>query len=102
MVILICFFCFFFLVIRRPPISTRTDTLFPYTTLFRAQLAHRRHPRGRDRQGSRARRPPRALSRGAPLRAGLPIRRVRLLLLRLLRQTRPDDARRLEGAGGRP
>src|SRR3546814_16029075 len=28
--------CFFFLMIRRPPISTRTDTLFPYTTLFRS------------------------------------------------------------------
>src|SRR3546814_9538028 len=25
--------CFFFLMIRRPPRSTRTDTLFPYTTL---------------------------------------------------------------------
>src|SRR3546814_7128228 len=30
-----CFF-FFFLMIRRPPRSTRTDTLFPYTTLFRS------------------------------------------------------------------
>src|SRR3546814_2860727 len=30
-------FCFcFFLMLRRPPISTRTDTLFPYTTLFRS------------------------------------------------------------------
>src|SRR3546814_11604385 len=29
---------FFFLLIRRPPRSTRTDTLFPYTTLFRAKL----------------------------------------------------------------
>src|SRR3546814_13181229 len=29
-------FCFFFLMIRRPPRSTRTDTLFPYTTLFRS------------------------------------------------------------------
>src|SRR3546814_5347651 len=28
----------FFLMIRRPPISTRTDTLFPYTTLFRSNL----------------------------------------------------------------
>src|SRR3546814_4773580 len=28
-------FCFF-LMIRRPPRSTRTDTLFPYTTLFRS------------------------------------------------------------------
>src|SRR3546814_1029577 len=29
-------FFFFFLRIRRPPISTRTYTLFPYTTLFRS------------------------------------------------------------------
>src|SRR3546814_3860817 len=29
---------FFFLMIRRPPRSTRTDTLFPYTTLFRSSL----------------------------------------------------------------
>src|SRR3546814_3150118 len=29
-----CYFCF--LMIRRPPRSTRTDTLFPYTTLFRS------------------------------------------------------------------
>src|SRR3546814_12124918 len=27
---------FLFLMIRRPPRSTRTDTLFPYTTLFRS------------------------------------------------------------------
>src|SRR3546814_13908934 len=32
-------FFFFFLMIRRPPRSTRTDTLFPYTTLFRS-IAH--------------------------------------------------------------
>src|SRR3546814_19573266 len=34
-----CFMCtvlFCFLRIRRPPRSTRTDTLFPYTTLFRS------------------------------------------------------------------
>src|SRR3546814_6655325 len=30
-------------MIRRPPRSTRTDTLFPYTTLFRSPL--RRRPR---------------------------------------------------------
>src|SRR3546814_10310104 len=29
---------FFFLMIRRPPGSTRPDTLFPYTTLFRSAL----------------------------------------------------------------
>src|SRR3546814_14990765 len=28
---------FFFLRIRRPPRTTRTDTLFPYTTLFRSK-----------------------------------------------------------------
>src|SRR3546814_11243628 len=31
---------FFFLMIRRPPRSTRTDTLFPYTTLFRSLSAY--------------------------------------------------------------
>src|SRR3546814_608629 len=34
--ILLC--CFFFLISRRPPRSTRTDTLFPYPTLFRSVL----------------------------------------------------------------
>src|SRR3546814_17550100 len=29
---------FFLLMIRRPPRSTRTDTLFPYTTLFRSMV----------------------------------------------------------------
>src|SRR3546814_5722204 len=33
---MLCILCFFFLIIRRPPRSTRTDTLFPYTTLFRS------------------------------------------------------------------
>src|SRR3546814_18758646 len=33
-------FSFFFLMIRLPPISTRTDTLFPYTTLFRSAAEH--------------------------------------------------------------
>src|SRR3546814_12161422 len=34
--VLRCFRLLFFLSIRRPPISTRTDTLFPYTTLCRS------------------------------------------------------------------
>src|SRR3546814_13007412 len=36
---LLCISCIdlFFLMIRRPPRSTRTDTLFPYTTLFRSE-----------------------------------------------------------------
>src|SRR3546814_13089171 len=42
---------FFFLMIRRPPRSTRTDTLLPYTTLFRSRAGARatlRALRGRD------------------------------------------------------
>src|SRR3546814_13875084 len=34
--VLLLWICFLFLMIRRPPRSTRTDTLFPYTTLFRS------------------------------------------------------------------
>src|SRR3546814_5012069 len=34
----------FFLMIRRPPRSTRTDTLFPYTTLFRSRVYYPTEP----------------------------------------------------------
>src|SRR3546814_7773109 len=34
---LLCIFLIFFLMMRRPPRSTRTGTLFPYTTLFRSR-----------------------------------------------------------------
>src|SRR3546814_9180520 len=43
-------------MIRRPPISTRTDTLFPYTTLFRSRTGHAEEDRRRkmaDRKRSR-------------------------------------------------
>src|SRR3546814_12672502 len=53
-------------MIRRPPISTRTDTLFPYTTLFRSAVNDvtsrfrekrdqegRRHKRWRNREDDR-------------------------------------------------
>src|SRR3546814_1636760 len=39
------FTSFCFLMIRRPPRSTRTDTLFPYTTLFRSSPTSRDGPR---------------------------------------------------------
>src|SRR3546814_2634864 len=43
--------CIFFLRIRRQPRSTRTDTLFPYTTLFRSELVgHRRGEGGSGEQ----------------------------------------------------
>src|SRR3546814_15121123 len=73
---------FFFLMIRRPPRSTRTDTLFPYTTLFRSPLLLRRRLPRRDRgrfpvsdglAGGSPARPRRRL----PLRAGRRRRRQR-------------------------
>src|SRR3546814_7946646 len=48
MVMVVCV-CFFVLMIRRPPRSTRTDTLFPYTTLFRSPGGP-----GGDHEGARA------------------------------------------------
>src|SRR3546814_11110139 len=39
--IILTYILFFFLMIRRPPRSTRTDTLFPYTTLFRSHRSFR-------------------------------------------------------------
>src|SRR3546814_8355499 len=46
-------FCFF-VMIRRPPRSTRTDTLFPYTTLVRSDDGWPRPP-DRSREGHRPR-----------------------------------------------
>src|SRR3546814_9388588 len=45
--ICISYYLFFFLMIRLPPRSTRTDTLFPYTTLFRSIMdsGEIKHPR---------------------------------------------------------
>src|SRR3546814_8412457 len=41
-------------MIRRPPRSTRTDTLFPYTTLFRSdRCAHSARPTRRSAMGDR-------------------------------------------------
>src|SRR3546814_15740273 len=57
-------------MIRRPPRSTRTDTLFPYTTLFRSAgagpRARRRRGDAGDRRGSRD---------GAPDAGGRRVRR---------------------------
>src|SRR3546814_1512638 len=61
-----------FLMIRRPPRSTRTDTLFPYTTLFRSKSGNWRdsHHHHRRRVATRLRTP--ADAAGVPL---LPCRR---------------------------
>src|SRR3546814_5487926 len=58
-------------MIRRPPRSTRTDTLFPYTTLFRSQRpCHRGRYSPRWRRGLRSCRAPRALCRRLYVRQG--------------------------------
>src|SRR3546814_17092154 len=60
--------CFVFLMIRRPPRSTLTDTLLPYTTLFRSRPSRFAVPR-HARAGSGARQPHRLRRRR---RFGLP------------------------------
>src|SRR3546814_7069756 len=69
------YYCFFFLMIRRPPRSTRTDTLFPYTTLFRSAAGHPAHcpphqpafqPQRGPRPGPPCRRTPPSLRPAAP------------------------------------
>src|SRR3546814_19363267 len=47
------FVLFFFLMIRRPPRSTRTDTLFPYTTLFRSYSTSSQRALSRSRRSAR-------------------------------------------------
>src|SRR3546814_11694324 len=39
-------------MMRRPPRSTRTDTLFPYTTLFRSRIVRTGAPRARSAPGT--------------------------------------------------
>src|SRR3546814_4068549 len=94
---------FFFLMRRRPPRSTRTDTLFPYTTLFRS------------RHGDRFRRSARAAHTAAAIRVLTPacdadarqshdrVRRGAVAAERALRADglHPRDADRLP-AGPRP
>src|SRR3546814_4513329 len=61
----------FFLMIRRPPRSTRTDTLFPYTTLFRSGglAVGSRSRAGAPARGDGARRAPRSRHPNSPARS---------------------------------
>src|SRR3546814_15042793 len=67
----------FFLMIRRPPRSTRTDTLFPYTTLFRSPAARRRHRRHRRRRADAEVFHGQGAGRREPLRPAQPCRDLR-------------------------
>src|SRR3546814_7113289 len=53
----------FFLMIRRPPRSTRTDTRFPYTTLFRSDLLHAERSAGARAGGAHVQHPVRSRTR---------------------------------------
>src|SRR3546814_15534907 len=91
-------FVFLFVMIRRPPRSTRTDTLFPYTTLFRP--AHDRA--GRSRAGVRRARLPGVGHRTDPRAAAgtrdvvRPASRVGHVHLRALRRVRDVAQRRID------
>src|SRR3546814_14197196 len=70
----------FFLMIRRPPRSTRTDTLFPYTTLFRSPRTFARSrpdrvPAPLPRAATWM--PPRSRAHAAPLLRQMVRRRIR-------------------------
>src|SRR3546814_7678048 len=98
-------YCFFFLMIRRPPISTRTDTLFPYTTLFRSHGRIRvAAPRAGDRSlpaggaGDRPRR--RAAGGGGNARRRLRLHREALRHRAPRERRRPRAGEAPPGAGG--
>src|SRR3546814_5342808 len=77
-------------MIRRPPRSTRTDTLFPYTTLFRSGR------RGRGRRGRPVGRP------DAELDLDRPPRRIAPHHGADVGRQRDDAGDRRSGAGARP
>src|SRR3546814_15560756 len=79
-------------MIRRPPISTRTDKLFPYTTLFRS-LAFEYQCRGVGTQGGLLAERGVQVGRAAVLTfSGIPT--VQLLLILLLREQFDQSAPR--------
>src|SRR3546814_2376227 len=86
----------YFLMIRRPPRSTRTDTLFPYTPLFRSE-------RGDEQEQAHGHRRP---VPAHPLeRAPRPRRQVALVAQRPLREERVDvgqQRERPQGGEGAP
>src|SRR3546814_13647010 len=82
-------FCFF-IMIRRPPRSTRTDTLLPYTTLFRSC---RRRAGPTDRRGR-----PRLLLHRRAAHGGDPAARCRQDALSQVRRPRAHRDARPQGA----
>src|SRR3546814_16996272 len=90
-------FFFFFLMIRRPPRSTRTDTLFPYTTLFRSWSTA--SPAGRSSSQARAcANGDSSARRAGATGASLPLARM----ARLSARGAIDDKAAIRGAGLHP
>src|SRR3546814_7747598 len=94
----------FFVMIRRPPRSTRTDTRFPYTTLFRSAGWRGGKARGLDRRGGHGLRcgRRRGADRGEarPLFAALDVGDHRAAALELLERDQIfelDEPRRCDG-----
>src|SRR3546814_13499024 len=90
---------FFLLMIRRPPRSTRTDTPFPYTTLFRSRLPESGLAAVADQRGEIARRLRAVVrdARGAQIgTVGNPNR------ARRARRGAADDRRMLEDKRAKP
>src|SRR3546814_9757930 len=108
-------FLFFFLMIRRPPRSTRTDTLFPYTTLFRSCFSPSPAQREREARMRRVRARLFARNKERPPGGGLsinstagetsalqPLRNRRAQVARRLHRRHPRLLQRRELALGRP
>src|SRR3546814_7645145 len=92
------YYIFFFVMIRRPPISTRTDTLFPYTTLFLSARKAARRDAGGGRGADAARR---SLRDDALRRVAFALRLRRRSGARLARRT-PYPPRRYRLERGCP
>src|SRR3546814_6537568 len=75
------FLLFFCLMIRRPPRSTRTDTLFPYTTLFRSHVLDQRQDVSLQRFDDRACKEMAGEAEAANSLIGLDLTEDKLLLL---------------------
>src|SRR3546814_17565840 len=100
---------FFFLMILRPPRSTRTDTLFPYTTLFRSPGPRRRQLRRPAALRTQQLQPvagtaavPRAAAEDQRRRGLVELPRQRRPLLQAARRPVPADDPGAAAGAGRP
>src|SRR3546814_3253965 len=91
-------------MIRRPPITTRTEPLFPYPTLFRSRARPRPRPRAKRRAGARSApaRPGRLAGRPAAVRPAAVAQRLHRPQPGSVRTRQPGRVRRGEPGVFRP